>query len=52
MPLGPHTIDVLAETLTREELIMFWKCAVAEREAAYAEVAELERKLKTREVTQ
>ena len=45
MPIGPHTIDTLAASLTREELVNFWKLADKQREAAYARLAEADKLL-------
>lgn len=42
-PMGPNTLDTLASTLTREELITFWKECQKRLEDAYAYIETLEK---------
>ena len=44
-PLGLNTIDILAGTLTREELIAFWKNAQQQADAALTRTRELEQEV-------
>lgn len=47
MPLGPNTIDTLAKTLTREELISFWKDLQQRLDLSYTRLSEADKLLAT-----